>query len=131
MKRSVRAWLVCCLLVPASVAQARKSNEEQMLKLDPATRLEQRCDARGMGLVGREHPAMRPDELVAYAFGDPHVSGNLIEAPGAAIRVNGAWFHLSYVCETTDDRLNIKSFRYTLGNQVPREQWDAHYLVPK
>jgi hypothetical protein len=131
MRLSVCASLALLLLLPASLAQARKSNEEQMLALDPATRLEQRCNARGMGIVGREHHPMRPDELVAYAFGDPRVQGNMIEAQGAAIRSGGGWYHLSYVCETTEDRLNIKSFKYTLGNPVPREQWDQHYLVPR
>ncbi len=127
----MRFLLALCLLLPATIAQARKSDEAQMLTLDPATRLEQRCNARGMGLVSREHPPMRPDELVAYAFSDPRVKGNMIEARGAAIRIKGEWFHLSYVCETTEDRLNIKSFRYTLGSQVPKDQWDEHYLVPR
>jgi len=41
-----------------------------MLKLTPETRLEQRCNARAMSTVNREHKNFRPDELVAYGFAE-------------------------------------------------------------
>lgn len=102
-----------------------------MLKLSPETRLEQRCDARAMGAVGREHKGYRPEEFVAYAFADPVVHGNSIKAPGGAIRSSGRWYRLSYACETSPDGLVVKSFTYQLGAEVPRSEWDAHYLVPR
>lgn len=112
-------------------AVAKSSRSDQMLKLDPATRVEQRCDARAMGIVGREHKGYRPDEFVAYAFADPVMRGTHIKAPGGAIRSGGKWYKLSYVCETSSDGLEIKSFSYQLGAEVPRSEWDAHYLVPR
>ncbi len=102
-----------------------------MLKLDPMTRVEQRCDARAMGIVGREHKGYRPDEFVAYAFADPVIRGTHIKAPGGAIRSGGKWYKLAYVCETSSDGLDVKSFSYQLGAEVPRSEWDAHYLVPR
>lgn len=102
-----------------------------MLKLSPETRLEQRCDARAMGSVGREHKGYKPDEFVAYAFADPVIQGNQIKAPGGAIRSGGKWYRLSYVCETSADGLDVKSFAYQLGTEVPRREWDEHYLVPR
>jgi Domain of Unknown Function (DUF930) len=112
-------------------AVAKSSRSDQMLKLDPATRVEQRCDARAMGIVGREHKGYRPDEFVAYAFADPVMRGTHIKAPGGAIRSGGKWYKLSYMCETSSDGLEIKSFSYQLGAEVPRSEWDAHYLVPR
>lgn len=109
----------------------KSSRSDQMLKLDPATRVEQRCDARAMGIVGREHKGYRPDEFVAYAFADPVMRGTHIKAPSGAIRSGGKWYKLSYVCETSSDGLEIKSFSYQLGAEVPRSEWDAHYLVPR
>jgi hypothetical protein len=114
-----------------SPLHAASSRTDQMLKLSPETRLEQRCDARAMGSVGREHKGYKPDEFVAYAFADPVIRGNQIKAPGGAIRSGGKWYKLSYVCETTPDGLDVKSFAYQLGTEVPRSEWDEHYLVPR
>lgn len=113
-----------------SLLHAAKSNDEQMLSLAPETRVEQRCNARAMGLVGREHPNFAPDEFVAYAFADPVLRGHSMAAAGAAVRSRGAWYHIAYHCETSDDGLKIKSFDYRLGGLVPRQEWDKHYLVP-
>ncbi|MGM4922508.1 DUF930 domain-containing protein [Tardiphaga sp. 804_B3_N1_9] len=114
-----------------SPLHAASSRTDQMLKLSPETRLEQRCDARAMGSVGREHKGYKPDEFVAYAFADPVIRDNQIKAPGGAIRSGGKWYRLSYVCETTPDGLDVKSFAYQLGTEVPRSEWDEHYLVPR
>ena len=95
------------------------------------TRVEQRCDAKAMGAVGREHKGFKPDEFVAYAFGDTDMRGTRIKAPGGAIRSGGKWYRLSYVCETSADGLEVKSFAYQLGSEVPRHEWDDHYLVPR
>lgn len=102
-----------------------------MLKLSPETRIEQRCDARAMGSVGREHKGFRPDEFVAYAFAETVLRGDSIHAPGGAIRSGGKWYRLSYTCETSPDGLDIKSFAYLLGAEVPRKEWDEHFLVPR
>jgi len=117
------------LIAAACPAQARKPTDAQMLSLDPSFRIEQRCNARGMGVVGREHRPLHPDELVAYAFHDTSLKGDTIKAPGAAIRSGDTWYHLSYVCQTSDDGLQIKSFQYALGDPIPKSEWSKHYLV--
>ncbi|MGH6761343.1 MAG: DUF930 domain-containing protein [Phyllobacterium sp.] len=100
------------------------------MKLEPETRLEQRCNIRAMGAIEREHKDMHPDELVAYAFLDPVIGKHSIRAPGAAFRTGGEWFHLSYKCKTTDDNLSVTAFSYAIGSVVPRSEWNTHYLVP-
>lgn len=109
---------------------AHKAIAEKMLKLSPEARVEQRCNARALGVVGREHPNLHPDEIIAYAFVETSLKGGKIAAPGAAIRSQGVWYKLSYVCQTENDGLSIASFSYTLGGIVPRSQWAEHYLVP-
>ncbi|MDI4665094.1 DUF930 domain-containing protein [Xanthobacter autotrophicus] len=101
-----------------------------MLHVDLQTRIEQRCNARAMGLVGREHADMRPEEAVAYAFADPQLGEASITAPGAAIRSRGHWYRLSYECRTSADGMDVEAFSYTLGTEVPRDDWAAHSLVP-
>ncbi|CAN5520873.1 DUF930 domain-containing protein [soil metagenome] len=100
------------------------------MKLTPETRLEQRCNGRAMGTVSREHKGFHPDEFVAYAFAETAIRGARIKAPGGALRSGGQWYRLSYVCETSPDGLEVKSFSYQLGAIVPRKDWDEHFLVP-
>lgn len=131
MKKLTLGAIFLAGLMSVAPAFAKSSRTDQMLKLDPVTRVEQRCDARAMGIVGREHKGYRPDEFVAYAFADPVIRGTQIKAPGGAIRSGGKWYKLAYVCETSADGLDVKSFSYQLGAEVPRSEWDAHYLVPR
>jgi len=102
-----------------------------MLKLAPSARAEQRCNARAMGVVSREHKDMQPDELVAYAFQDSVITAAEVNAPGGAIRSHGAWYRISYHCITSADGLEVQEFDYRLGSAVPRAQWADHYLVPE
>lgn len=122
------AAVLATLLPGAAVATPR--TDAAILSLAPATRVEQRCNARAMGVIGREHHDLQPDELVAYAFAETIISGPSIRAPGAAVRSHGKWYRLSYACTTKDDGKDILTFQYNLGGVVPRDQWDAHYLVP-
>ncbi|MDB5656932.1 MAG: hypothetical protein JWQ94_4545 [Tardiphaga sp.] len=119
------------VVLTAGQGQAANRRIEQMMKLSPETRVEQRCDARAMGAVQRERKGFKPDEFVAYAFADPVLRGNKINAPGGAIRSNGKWYRLSYTCETNAEGLEVISFAYQLGAEVPRSEWDAHFLVPR
>jgi hypothetical protein len=122
---------VATVLVCTGIAQAATpKRDEMMLHLDPATRIEQRCNARAMGMIEREHHGMRPDELVAYAFADTTVGGDSVVAPGAAVRSAGHWYRLSYRCHASADGMDIKDLSYALGAEVPRADWSAHDLVP-
>lgn len=129
--KMIACSLAVAAMMRAGPVHAANAQIQQMLKLSPETRIEQRCDARAMGAVQREHKGFKPDEFVAYAFTDPVLRGSKITAPGGAIRSNGKWYRLSYACETNADGLDIVAFAYQLGGEVPRREWDAHYLVPK
>ncbi|WP_240543132.1 DUF930 domain-containing protein [Bradyrhizobium canariense] len=113
----------------SSQAVGRTISDEQMMKLDLGARVEQRCNRRAMGLVGREHRGFHPDELVAYAYGDPRSSGAVVDASGAAVRSGNAWYHLAYSCQTSADGLKIEQFKYSLGGAIPKGDWAEHYLV--
>ena len=115
---------------PALAKTNHKSIEDQLMKLDPQTRAEQRCNSRVSGITNREHKGFNTDEVVAYAFADSELKGTVVSAPGAALRSHGRWYHVSYVCKVSPDGLNVESFEYKLGDEVPRAQWAEHYLVP-
>ena len=99
-------------------------------QMDPQTRLEQRCDIAALETIARDSKRFKPDKVIAYAFGDPKFDTNTVTAKGAAFRSGGEWRRLSYVCKTGPERIELKSFEYKIGAVVPRENWDAHYLVP-
>jgi len=102
---------------------------QELKKLDPNTRLEQRCDIAAMEIIASLHK-YAPDKTIAYSFAEPVINGNIIKAPGAAFRSHNNWYHLAFICTTTDDKLDIKSFTYNIGKIVPRSEWEHYYLVP-
>lgn len=107
------------------------SADRQMMKLDLDTRIEQRCNARAMGDIDRGHKGLHPDELVAYAFKDTVIRGDVVEAPGAPVRSGDKWYRLSYRCETTPDGMDVVKLSFALGSEVPRALWEEHQLVPQ
>ncbi|MDQ0512922.1 DUF930 domain-containing protein [Ancylobacter amanitiformis] len=139
MRLTTAIVLYCtAALVPAAHAKTatgadphphRQEIAREMAHIDPSFRGEQRCDARAMGDVRRQHPDMSPDELVAYAFAEVKVAGVAVRAPGAAVRSKGSWYHLSYICQTTPDGLDIVSLDHVLGEKIPRSEWEPHSLV--
>jgi hypothetical protein len=74
--KTIACALAAATMMSAGPVHAAKAQIEQMLKLSPETRIEQRCDARAMGAVQREHKGFKPDEFVAYAFTDPILRGS-------------------------------------------------------
>lgn len=100
----------------------------QLERLTPEERLEQRCDIEAMDRIGGGKGGFRPDKVIAYAFGDPKLDGTTLKTKGAVFRSKGEWYRLSYKCVASDDRLEVNAFKYKIGDQVPHEDWAAHYL---
>ncbi len=111
---------------PAMAIDARI--RDQLQKLTPEERLEQRCDIEAMDRIGNGKGGFRPDKVIAYTFADPKLDGTTIKTKGAVFRSRGEWYRLSYKCEASPDRLEVNAFKYKIGDQVPREDWAAHYL---
>ena len=100
-----------------------------MLKrLDPATRLEQVCDAAAMKQIARDHREFRIDRSVVSAIVEPRVKGDTLSGKGAAFRSKGKWYQYSFTCQATPDRLRVLSFEYKLGDEIPETQWSKHGL---
>ena len=119
----VAALGLTILAVPLSEAKTserqKKMLDQQMLKLDLGTRVEQRCDAGAGGVVSREHKGFKVEQVIAYAFSDPEIRGTEVIAPGAIVRSRGKWYRLSFRCRTTADGTGIELFEHSLGAEVP------------
>ncbi|AYD04655.1 DUF930 domain-containing protein [Neorhizobium sp. NCHU2750] len=113
---------------PAAYALKDERLNGQLLKLDPATRLEQTCDTEVMLRINRENRKFGVDKVIAYTFGDTTTSENMVEAPGAVLRSRGQWYRLQYVCRTGPRHLDAHELKYKIGPVVPRSKWKKYYL---
>ncbi|WP_438750230.1 DUF930 domain-containing protein [Pararhizobium sp. O133] len=126
--------LVCLALLTTATAGPAIAMDQSLVrqfeKLDPQTRLEQRCDTEAMWKINADKTSFKPDKVIAYTFGDPIVENDQIRAPGAVFRSKGEWYKLKYKCSAGPDHIEVLSFKYKIGDLIPREEWDAHYLYP-
>lgn len=99
-----------------------------LLKLDPETRLEQRCDAEVLDRITHDDPHYKADRVVAYAFATPVVRQDSIRSPGAAFRSKGEWYRLKFKCQTARDHMKVIGFRYRIGAQIPKDEWSKYNL---
>ncbi|ATN37333.1 hypothetical protein ACO34A_26570 (plasmid) [Rhizobium sp. ACO-34A] len=112
----------------AALALSDERLNQQLLKLDPETRLEQTCDTEVMFRINHDANKFEVDKVIAYAFGDSTSSGNSFNAPGAVFRSRGQWYHLKYMCQTGPRHLDAHKLTYEIGPVVPRSEWSEHYL---
>ena len=101
-----------------------------LLKLDPNTRLEQRCDAELLDRIARDSAEYRPDKVVAYATATPNIQGDEIKTRGGAFRSKGQWYHIDFKCETAPDHMTVLSLRYRIGDEIPEDAWSKYNLWP-
>lgn len=99
-----------------------------LLKLDPQTRLEQRCDAEVLDRISHDDRNYKADRVVAYAFATPLMSADAIKSSGAAFRSKGQWYRLKFKCETAPDHMEVLQFRYRIGDEIPEADWAKYNL---
>jgi len=125
---SAAAVLVCLALLPSAAHAVDSKIREQLLKLDPRTRLEQACDTEVMIRIKSDEGNFRPDKVIAYTFRDPTYGPNAMTAPGAVFRSGGEWYHLSYRCETGPHNVDVRKLDYEIGGKVAKATWDKYFL---
>ncbi|WP_337266375.1 DUF930 domain-containing protein [Oryzifoliimicrobium ureilyticus] len=122
------ALLLAFTAISSSAFAVDASIKKQLEKLDPETRLEQSCDTEAMSRISKDKTGFKPDKVIAYTFKDPVKTANSMTAPGAVFRSKGDWYHLSYTCVTGPQHMNVRDLTYKIGDKVPRQEWQQHYL---
>lgn len=112
----------------AYTAAAETRFERSLKMLAPAERLEQLCDYTAMTRIRQDARHFRPDRAVANAMSDVLHKNDTIVAKGGAFRSRGKWYALSYTCTAEPEHLKVKSFQYTVGNEIPEEKWASYGL---
>ena len=114
-----------CLMVLASLTLVLPAKAMDnalragLMKLDPQTRLEQRCDAEVLDRISHDDRNYKADRVVAYAFATPQMSADAIKSSGAAFRSKGQWYRLKFKCQTAPDHMQVLQFRYKIGDEIP------------
>lgn len=88
----------------------------------------QLCNMEALEQLRIATPSLPADVLVGYAFDSITIDGNVLNAPGGAVRSGGQWFHFRYRCVVAADIANVSAFEYALGALVPPGQWEEHFL---
>ncbi len=119
------AFYAASLLAEPASAKLRQA----MTTLADPERVVQLCDIEAMEQVRRVRPDYDPDMVVPYAMEDTAVQGGALVATGGAFRSRREWYAISFRCTPTRDFEHVEAFEFTLGEAIPHELWDAHYLT--
>ena len=92
-------------------------------------RVVQLCDIEAMEQVRRARPDYDPDMVVPYAMADMATADRTLVAAGGAFRSRREWYEISFRCMPSRDFEHVETFEFTLGDAIPHELWDAHYLT--
>jgi len=116
------------LLTFAASAAAESRFEHSLRMLAPGERLVQLCDYTAMKRIRHDHRRFRPDRAVADAVGDPTINKNTVIAKGGAFRSRHKWYALSYRCTAAPRNMEVLSFSYKIGGEIPEDKWAAYGL---
>ena len=125
--RELTAVVLLSLAIVGS-ASAESRLEHTLKMLTPTDRMAQLCDFTAMTNIRKDNRQYRPDRAVANARVDVKITGDTIEAKGGAFRSRGKWYAMSYTCKTNAEHLNVLSFTYKVGGEIPQEKWAAYGL---
>lgn len=100
-----------------------------MTTLDGSERLVQLCSIEALEQIRRARPEFDPDTVVAYAMADTVVRDGALIADGAAFRSRREWYELQFSCAAAADFSAVEQFAFSVGEFIPHELWDAHYLT--
>jgi hypothetical protein len=118
--------LATCLISSAfSIASASAATlDESLMKLDPEERSHQACIARGIDVLNKSDKRLEVDRLKTSIFTRAKFEDDIVTSDGGAVRAHRRWYRLSFVCAVTKNQMRATSFKYELGNEIPKEKWE-------
>lgn len=102
---------------------------QAMTTLDGSERLVQLCSIEAIEQIRHARPEYDPDTVVAYAMADMAVRDGALIADGAAFRSRREWYEVHFSCVAAADFSAVEQFEFSVGDLIPHDQWDAHYLT--
>jgi hypothetical protein len=98
-------------------------------KLSARDRIMQLCTIEALEQVRRQRPGSFPDLLVPFGHSGGRISDYGLNASGGAFRSRGDWYNISFRCTVDNSRSRVVSFSFSVGDQVPRSDWNGRGLL--
>jgi hypothetical protein len=133
LRRMSRRFAATTIILAALASQASAFDhrtESVLKRLDPETRLIQACNMEAMRRIDRDPSSFHPDRVMIDQIETPKLSTSVLRGTGGVLRSGGEWYHLSFTCKASADRLTIVSFDYKVGAKIDRDDWDELGLFP-
>lgn len=100
-----------------------------MTTLDGSERLVQLCSIEAIEQIRRARPEFDPDTVVAYAMADMTTRDGALIADGGAFRSRREWYGVKFTCRAAPDYSAVERFAFSVGDFIPHDQWEEHYLT--
>lgn len=118
------------MLSQGALANPRSSAARRELRtLAAEERAVQLCGIEAMEQVHAWKEELLPEAVVAYATKGLKIRGGSIVADGGAFYSAGSWYRLRFECDVRADE--VVSFAYSVGDPIPRSEWEAYSLPEK
>ena len=118
------------MLSRGALANPRSSAARRELRtLAADERAVQLCGIEAMEQVHAWKGELLPEAVVAYATKSLKIGGGSIVADGGAFYNAGNWYRLRFECDVRADE--VVSFAYSVGDLIPRSEWEAYSLPEK
>ncbi|MBE0581923.1 DUF930 domain-containing protein [Devosia sp.] len=99
--------------------------------LTPDERIVQLCSIEALEQIRLSRDKGFPDSLDTSAFEETQITDGKLVAPLGAYRANRGWYYVSFECTPESDLESVREFKFRLGDQVPRDLWEGHELIPE
>lgn len=116
------------MLSEAALADPRsRKARAQLHSMAAEERAVQLCNIEAMQQIHAWKATLQPQAVAPYAMGDMKIRGGSILAEGAAFYSGHDWYRLRFECGVQADK--VASFAFSVGEAIPRPQWEEHNLV--
>ena len=125
----MRRLLACQFMLTLFVTSSSAATvEQQLMRLDFEERADQVCVRIGVETIRGGEQLPNADRLMTSVSGRARVEGSTVVSKHAAVRANNHWYKLSFVCKVSDDHMKAYSFKYEIGAEIPRAEWNDYGL---
>jgi hypothetical protein len=101
---------------------------DNLPRLAAGEQVNQICNMEALEQLRAWKAELHPDTVVPYAFGDAEIIDGVLQAQGAAFRDGAHWYHLAFRCTVDPVQRVVSQFEFTVGEVIPKAQWEEHFL---
>ncbi|ABC91715.1 hypothetical conserved protein [Rhizobium etli CFN 42] len=114
-------------LTEAKMLYSEKATSDPMIKnaiknLPRSARINVLCQTELQQQLIHAPEGYKPDFLPSF----PRVSkGNILNGTGGAFQSSGSWYDVTLICQVDNDARKVISFRFDVGDKIPKSQWKS------